>query len=70
MCYWLLPESGIPIARTTIQAVAQDESDTTNFPQTLMVFDEKVGEKLKGLSANADPTPGFHLYREYVIEDI
>jgi hypothetical protein len=35
-----------------------------------MVFDEKVGDKLKVLSTNADPIPGFHLYREYVIEDI
>lgn len=70
MCYWLLPESGIPIARTTIQAVAPDESNTINFQQTLKDFDAKVGDKLKVLSTNVNPIQGFHLYREDVIEDL
>jgi hypothetical protein len=66
MCYWLLPELGIPIARTTIQAIAPDEKDTINFQQTLTDFDAKVGV----LSTNANPIQGFHLYHEDVIEDL
>jgi hypothetical protein len=57
MCYWLLPESGIPIARTTIQAVKKDEFNTASFEQILKTFDQKIEDKLKILSADADPIP-------------
>jgi hypothetical protein len=39
MCYWLLPESGIPIARTSIQSVASGEINTETFKETLAKFD-------------------------------
>jgi hypothetical protein len=71
MCYWLLPDSGIPIARTTIQAVTQDELNTTNMQEVLKNFDQKMEDKLKVLSTDdTDALTGFHLYREDVDEDI
>jgi hypothetical protein len=70
MYSWLLPESGIPIARTTIQTVTQDEINTASFQKNLMAFDKKVGDKLKVLSTNADPISGAHLYHEDVMGDI
>jgi len=33
MCFWLLPQSGIPIARTTINAEPQEKVYTTACPE-------------------------------------
>jgi hypothetical protein len=33
MCFWLLPQSGIPIARTTINAEPQEKVYTTAGPE-------------------------------------
>jgi hypothetical protein len=61
MCYWILPQSGIPIARTTIQAIPKTELDTTEVQDQLKHFDTIILEKL---NASNDLAPDFHLYRE------
>jgi hypothetical protein len=35
MCYWLLPESGVPIARTTIKSISNEELATTEVKHIL-----------------------------------
>ena len=47
MCYWLLPISTVPIARTTIQEVAQHELQSEEFQRQLEHYDNVVNEKLK-----------------------
>jgi hypothetical protein len=46
MCYWLLPKSGVPIARTTIQIVSPEEYQTENFQSKLCEFNQVIEEKL------------------------
>lgn len=46
MCYCILPGSGVPIARTTIQAVTQMELDTKIFRLTLQELDQQIHTKL------------------------
>ncbi len=46
MCYWLLPKSGIPIARTTILAVKEEELGTTEVRGQLADYDEEINRKL------------------------
>jgi len=46
MCYWLLPKSRIPIARTTIQKVSQDDLQTEVFQATLKSYNDMIEEKL------------------------
>jgi hypothetical protein len=67
MCYWLLPESGIPIARTSIQPIASDEINTNTFREILSKFDQQIRDKLKMTN---DPIQGFQLYREDIDEDL
>jgi hypothetical protein len=42
MCYWLLPESGIPIARASIQAISQDDLNTDSVKVQLQTYDTKI----------------------------
>jgi hypothetical protein len=39
LCYWILPESGRPLARTTIQAVSQDELATQVIKDQICALD-------------------------------
>jgi len=61
MCYWILPSSGVPIARSTIQAITPKELELENDKQQIQSYDSVVNEKL-----NHDPSvlQEFHLYRE------
>jgi hypothetical protein len=67
MCYWLLPVSAIPIARTTIQEVSQHELQSEDFQRQLTHFDNAVHEKLQqehhGMSSQ------LKLYRQDENED-
>jgi hypothetical protein len=65
MCYWLLPESGIPIARTSIQAITQDELATHTIQAQLQSYDAQIANVI----LRNDTEPGqaaaiFKLYRE------
>ncbi|MGH3053527.1 MAG: hypothetical protein ACRDL7_00940, partial [Gaiellaceae bacterium] len=54
MCYWILPISGIPISRTTVQVVSEQELLTDEVTVQLSTFDKQVQEKL-GNSCNGTP---------------
>jgi len=65
MCYWLLPASGIPIARTSIQKITAEELETTLIKDQLNAFTESLNDKL-----NVPTLPEvFQLYREYRYEE-
>jgi hypothetical protein len=67
MCYWLLPVSEIPIARTTIQEVSQHELQSKDFQRQLKHFDNAVHEKLK--QEHQGMSPQLRLYRQDEDED-
>ena len=56
MCYWILPESGVPLARMTIQAITTDEMSTTEVQEGLKAFDKSLLAKI-GDSVAADDVP-------------
>jgi hypothetical protein len=46
MCYWIFPESGQPISRSTVQAITHDDLATTQASEMVRKFDERIKEKL------------------------
>ena len=46
MCYWILPESGIPIAHTTVQVLSAEEMSTDIVCNDLIQFDKAITGKL------------------------
>jgi len=42
MCYWILPQSGIPIARTTVQNITMEELATNEVKEQLQKFDNEI----------------------------
>jgi len=67
MCYWLLPKSGIPIARTTIQAISEMELSQDNIKEQLKDYDEVIRQKL---STENDLSSYIQLYREDCENDL
>ncbi|MGH7954979.1 MAG: hypothetical protein ACREOZ_03375 [Gloeomargaritales cyanobacterium] len=51
MCYWILTKSGVPIARTTVQVISQDELITNVVIDDIKSFDtaiqQKIGDELE-----------------------
>ena len=45
MCFWILPISGEPIARTTVQVISQEELATDEVKQLIAVYDKTIQEK-------------------------
>ncbi len=63
MCFWLLPQSGIPIERTTIQEIPIEEN-TEIFRQELQTFDKILNRKLQSYSDDGiNVLNSFRLYR-------
>ena len=46
MCYWILPASRVPITRTTIQALTDDEVATVEVQQTVKAYNESIQAKI------------------------
>ncbi len=67
MCYWILPHTGIPIARTTIQAITPEELQTLEIQQQLEKYDESIAIKLDALQ---DELQHIKIYREDEPDDI
>jgi hypothetical protein len=63
MCYWLLPASGVPIARTSIQAITKAELQTASTIQLIQTYDQTIQDKLQNLTNDANPMI-LSLYRE------
>lgn len=61
MCYWILPSSGIPIARTTVQAITAAELNIERVKDKLKEYDQFINDKL-----NHDPAvvENLQLYRQ------
>ncbi len=55
MCYWVLPPSGIPIARTTIQAISKDELATRDVMTQIYDFDTEIAINLGPTDNSAEP---------------
>jgi hypothetical protein len=64
LCYWFLPEFGIPITRTSIQSITATELQTTNIKQMSNVYDQKIKDKLQQLSGTSNNPMILSLYRE------
>jgi hypothetical protein len=60
MSYWILPVSGIPISRTTVQRMTELEKSTDVNKARIVKFDEEIAERFKEerLAKNGDkPDP-------------
>ena len=55
MCYWVLPSSGVPIARTTIQALTSLELKTETCQTQIRQLDEKIRAKFQHLEDPENP---------------
>jgi len=61
LCFWILPFSGIPIARATVQAISKEDLLTDVIKDKLLEFDQSIEQKLyEGRPVISD----FSLYRE------
>lgn len=56
MCYWVLPPSGIPIARTTVQAITKEELATREVLEQIREYDIEIKSKLGQVDDKADPS--------------
>jgi hypothetical protein len=63
MCYWILPSSGIPIARSTIQSISRDELQTDAVKAALREYDAEIAIKL-GESDDTALPKDLHIYLE------
>ncbi len=52
MCYWLLPQSGFPITRTTVQPLSEIELQTIDIKEQLKAYDAILGDKIAVLDDN------------------
>ncbi len=67
MCYWLLPSTGVPIARTTIQKIKQDDMMADQVKNAITQLDTSLEVKLR----SDNPEIPFILYRENMqLEDM
>ncbi len=46
LCFWILPKSGLPIARTTIQAISKADLQTDSIKAMLEEYDQAIEQKL------------------------
>ncbi len=50
LCYYLLPASGIPIVRSTVQPISQDERKTTVVQEAMQALDDSIIPKFTDLT--------------------
>jgi hypothetical protein len=60
MCFWVLPMSGIPIARSTVQPISIEDLQVPATKDALKRYDQAIQEKL-GDSAVTDSTLAFEI---------
>ena len=54
MSYWVLPDSGIPMSRTTVQRVTNIESQTEQCKKIFSVYDKRIAERFNEKYIDAD----------------
>ena len=64
LCYWLLPESGKVIARTTVQHVVRDDHLNDNTIREIERFDRAVEERMSDHNFIVDEPNGFYIQDE------
>ena len=47
LCYWVLPETGVPMARTTVQHVTELDLQMDEIKEKVNAFESKLRERLK-----------------------
>jgi len=67
MCYWILPVSGVPIARTTIQKISNEDLETEAVKAKLKDLDRSLHEKFND---ECDVITPFQFYCQDVPEDL
>jgi len=66
MCFWLLPISGVPIARSTVQGITEVELRNPEIIDALQKMDESIHNKL---GAHDDDFP-FELDRQGLVQEL
>jgi hypothetical protein len=56
MCYWLMPESGIVVANTSVQHIIQDDHNNPSIQQKIDRFDASLAERLSDANFMMDPS--------------
>jgi hypothetical protein len=65
MCYWILPELGVPIARTTIQPISDTDLLTEEVKRIIENYEEKLVTKINQVQGTAiNDSLSFNLYIE------
>jgi hypothetical protein len=64
MCYWILPQSGVPIARSTVQTITANELKTEVVQQELASLDDAIKVKLGAHHNDDNPKIDLRLYME------
>jgi len=54
MCYYVLPKNGIPIARSTVQPITEDQKMTDEVKKELRDLDQAIETKLGSFDTTAD----------------
>jgi hypothetical protein len=54
MCFWILPKSGVPIARTTVRGVTESELQSTQVHQEVKAYDEAIQRKIGDIHLSED----------------
>jgi hypothetical protein len=55
MCFWVLPSSGVPIARSTVQAISEVELRSAEVQEQIRIYDETIRGKLAVQSDSTEP---------------
>jgi hypothetical protein len=64
MCYWVLPQSGMPIARSMVQTITADELKTEVVQQELATLNDAIKVKLGAHHNDDDSKIDLRLYME------
>jgi hypothetical protein len=68
MCFWILPQSGIPISRSSVQAISADELATTAIRWALNLYDDAI-EQVLGDSVPSQDLPVVPLKDLYLLDE-
>ena len=57
LCYWILPASGVPIARMTVHPFSDEDRRDPAIKERVQTYDEAVKDKLDGKIIKAAQEP-------------
>ena len=70
LSYWVLPSSGIPMSRTTVQRVTNLESQTEQCKKRFSVYDKRIAERFnENYLQNNNDKPAVELWEELADDD-